>query len=628
MRLGSLSVSFAVAAWCWCFALATTGAAAFGGSFGPAPSRSRILGRPTSSPSSVAVGRRRISFEETCGLTSAFPGALPIDGESSRSPRCRGSTFSTTRLLAADLGAGGVEPSPEGGEPKLYAQRWVQLAYLSALALLSDWICFSVAASPSTFEEAYPGHSAASLIDMFLFTNVATCFMVTDVVNRFGLKKAIQGASVVMTVGCLLRSGLGFLAPAVSALGMNQAAAAVSDAASTYSSGPEGLVPYSAVVAGTVLVGAAQPFFQCTPPFLSATWFGSDERATSTAVALNFNQIGIATAFLVGGGMATDSAGLASYFGVIAAACIVVTAGTLLQFEDRPPTPPSASEMERSGHVEPPFIDSVKKYFSTPGFTRPLAAFICSISITNIVGAFIDEVMERGGITDQFSIDAAGAGFELAILVGGIIIGGYVDKTKQYKDITLKCILFTMFLLLPLGLTDHRLGNEPLLLVMALLGLGMACGPVQPINAELAVDVTYPGDETAVESVQQIGGNLASALLVPVAEIALEQDYQLLPQFPALASDIRGDVVLLAALAGATYVFFSGFDSPLRRTEADNAAGGSTNGDAIDVAAIGVEAEGLSGNGASNGEILPNGTKEGGSGTSSEENKLLQDMNS
>jgi len=236
--------------------------------------------------------------------------------------------------------------------------------------------------------------------------------------------------------------------------------------------------------------------------------------------------------------------------------------------------------------------------------------------------------MERGGITDQFSIDAAGAGFELAILVGGIIIGGYVDKTKQYKDITLKCILFTMFLLLPLGLTDHRLGNEPLLLVMALLGLGMACGPVQPINAELAVDVTYPGDETAVESVQQIGGNLASALLVPVAEIALEQDYQLLPQFPALASDIRGDVVLLAALAGATYVFFSGFDSPLRRTEADNAAGGSTNGDAIDVAAIGVEAEGLSGNGASNGEILPNGTKEGGSGTSSEENKLLQDMNS
>lgn len=61
-------------------------------------------------------------------------------------------------------------------EPKVYPQRWVQLGYLSVLALLSDWICFGVAASPSTFEAAYPGHSAASIIDMFLFSNVLSCF--------------------------------------------------------------------------------------------------------------------------------------------------------------------------------------------------------------------------------------------------------------------------------------------------------------------------------------------------------------------------------------------------------------------------------------------------------------------
>jgi FLVCR family feline leukemia virus subgroup C receptor-related protein len=77
----------------------------------------------------------------------------------------------------------------------------------------------------------------------------------------------------------------------------------------------------------------------------------------------------------------------------------------------------------------------------------------------------------------------------------------------------------------------------------------MTAGPIQPINAELAVDVTYPSDETAVESVQQIGGNLASALLVPLAEIGARQDYQLLPNIPSLASDIRGNVILLAAIA-------------------------------------------------------------------------------
>lgn len=469
-------------------------------------------------------------------------------------------------------------------KPQVYKQRWVQLAYLSLLALLSDWICFSVAAAPSTFETAYAGHSAANLIDIFLFTNVASCFLVTDTVSRFGLEKAMKGAAALMTTGCLLRSGFSFLNPILSSLGL--AAASTADAAAASGAG---LVPYWSILAGTILVGAAQPFFQCTPPMLSATWFASNERATSTAVALNFNQIGIATAFLVGGGMATSMEGLSHYFSLISAVCIAVTIGTFVQFEEKPPTPPSTSEIEKliSGHKEPPFLESVKTLFATPGFVKPLSAFIMSISITNIVGAFIDEVMERGGVTEQLAIDFAGAGFEFAILLGGIIIGGYVDKTKQYKSVTLSCIVASIFLLIPLGLTDHALGQEPALMILALLGLGMTAGPIQPINAELAVDVTYPSDETAVESVQQIGGNLVSALLVPLAEIGARQDFQLLPNTPGLESDIRGDVVLMMAMAIITYFYFNSFDAPLRRTLADESegddSGSNINGVTIDV---------------------------------------------
>ena len=468
-------------------------------------------------------------------------------------------------------------------KPKVYQKRWVQLAYLSLLALLSDWICFSVAAAPSTFESAYAGHSAANLIDIFLFTNVASCFLVTDTVSKFGLEKAIKGASLLMATGCILRSGVSFLDPILSTLGLTATSIADNAASSA------GLVPYWSLLAGTVLVGAAQPFFQCTPPMLSATWFAADERATSTAIALNFNQIGIATAFLVGGGMATSMEGLSHYFTLISIACTAVMIGTFLQFEEKPPSPPSSSEIEKliKGEKEPPFFESVQKFFKTPGFVRPLSAFIMSISITNIVGTFIDEVLERGGVTDQLGIDLAGAGFEFDILLGGIIIGGYVDKTKKYKSVTLSCILASTFLLLPLGLTDHAIGQEPALMVLALLGLGLTAGPIQPINAELAVDVTYPSDETAVESVQQIGGNLVSALLVPLAEIGAKQDFQLLPNSPNLASDIRGDVVLMTVIAMVTYVYFSSFDAPLRRTLADeNIEDSNGNGDVIDIEVI------------------------------------------
>lgn len=177
--------------------------------------------------------------------------------------------------------------------------------------------------------------------------------------------------------------------------------------------------------------------------------------------------------------------------------------------------------------------------------------------------------MARGGITNKFHVALSGAAFEVAIVLGGVLIGGYVDRTKRYKRVTLYCLAISSVTLVPLGLTHHRLGKEPVLLIISLIGLGLVAGPVQPISAELAVDVTYPGCETAVESVQQIGGNLISALLVPVAKRAAHADYQLLPKIPLLASDIRGDVVLLLAITLFTYWYYSGFNAPLRRTIAD-----------------------------------------------------------
>jgi len=423
-------------------------------------------------------------------------------------------------------------------EPQVYTQRWIQLGYLSLLALLSDWICFSVAATPEVYQTAFD-HSASSLIDIFLFTNVASCFLVTDTVSKFGLETAIKAAAVLMSAGCWLRSGVSFLGAT------------------------EHLVPYPLLVAGTVLVGAAQPFFQCTPPLLSAVWFAPQERATSTAVALNFNQIGIATAFLVGGAMVTSVNGMEDYFGLIAVLCTVVTMGTLVQFENEPPIPPSASELEKvlSNESEPPFVESVQRLFQTAGFSKALAAFICSISITNVVGAFIDEFMKRGGVTSQLQIDLAGAGFELAILLGGIVIGNIVDRTKAYKQATLACLAVTAASLLPLGVSS---GNEPeILLIMSLLGLGLSAGPVQPINAELAVDVTYPENEIAVESVQQIGGNFVSALLVPLAEFCSRR------QFDMSSIAMTGDTILLFALTGITMAYFFTFNAPLARTLAD-----------------------------------------------------------
>jgi len=433
--------------------------------------------------------------------------------------------------------------------PVLYDQRWVQLAYLALLALLSDLVCFSVAATPRTWIAVY-GQDPASLIDIFLFTNVAACLLEPMAVQRFGLRLPIIGAALLMAVGCALRSGVPFLS--------------------------EQLPVYWVAVVGTMLVAMAQPFFQCTPPLLSATWFAPSERALATAVAINFNQVGIATAFLVGGELARTEAGMKDYFGFITVASVIIAVGAFIQFREAPPTPPSASANEKANRAlataeeAPPFFETAGQLLRTPGFIPPLTAFVTSIAVTNVIGAFMERKLERVGIEDQGTIDLAGAGFELAIVIGGIVLGSVVDKNKEYKNVTLGCLIATLVMVIFFGQ-----GQAPHLVVLiALLGIGAFAGPVQPINAELAVEVTFPADENAIEAVQQLCGNLFSALLVPLCEAVAHIEFTL-PAWPdafrgtTTTNTVEGDTVLLLAIISVVFAYFLTFDAPLKRTLVD-----------------------------------------------------------
>eukprot|EP00854_Cymbomonas_tetramitiformis_P002176 gene2176-2884_t len=352
-------------------------------------------------------------------------------------------------------GIGGNDGNGSGGggsddDPKLYPQRWIQLGYLSGLALISDWVCFSVAATPGTWDALYH-RNASTLVDIFLFTNVAACFVEPAVVNKFGLRKVVVMAAAVMTVGCALRSGV---VPA------------------TFF--PGAVMPdYATEVAGTVLVGAAQPFFQCTPSQLSATWFGKSERALATAVAINANQIGIATSFLVGGIMAQSEAGLNSYFSLIT---------------------------------------------------------VCSATLT------------------------------LMIMGGSIVLGTYVDRTRKYKGVTIALFIASSLLLIPLGIGE---GLDNRIVLASLLAMGAAVGPIQPINAELAVEVTYPADENTIVAVQQVCGNLFSALLVPLLEAAGAGEVNT-EVVPSEGLHLQGDYVILEVIALIALLYFSTLEEDLK----------------------------------------------------------------
>ena len=333
------------------------------------------------------------------------------------------------------------------------------LALLSLLAMLSDWVCFSVAPIPGLTQLAYSGVHPASLVTLFLFTNVFFCLVEPIIVKRYGLRDTIIFGAMLMAIGCILRSGLpGY--PTTSA---------------------------GVVMLGTVFVGAAQPFFQCTPAMLAAEWFGPNERTLATTIAINANQIGIAMSYICGAYLVHDVGDFHGYFLILAFFACGLFVCTAAFFRSRPPTPPSRASEGRStsntsvslsssvsslnnatatdmwtqakilfssfcfpaggvgrSEVEKQFRDvvdlaaQIRRLIITDGFVHALAAFVVSIGITNVISTFLDHMLEHLGF-HQHTVGIIGAAFQVAIMIGSLIFGSYVDHTKQYVPATVFC---------------------------------------------------------------------------------------------------------------------------------------------------------------------------------------------
>ena len=51
--------------------------------------------------------------------------------------------------------------------------------------------------------------------------------------------------------------------------------------------------------------------------------------------------------------------------------------------------------------------------------------------MSNVLSAFIDETLLSAGVSSQSTIDLAGAGFQAAIVIGGIVLGGRAHGSNR-----------------------------------------------------------------------------------------------------------------------------------------------------------------------------------------------------
>jgi hypothetical protein len=205
---------------------------------------------------------------------------------------------------------------------QVYWRRWLMLLYMSVLNLLSDWTCYSVAPISLLTEEAFGNIDPERLVVVFLGANALGSISEPIILSRLGLRRTVLFGSLLLMIGSIVKSGG---VPPILQSDIQQGDAAWR------------------LYLGFFLVGLSQPLYQCTPTLLSSSWFPEEERTMATGVALNSNQLGIGFAFVFGTLLVANKNDIIPYFGLLSTLSTIVFMGALIQFEDAPPTPPSAS---------------------------------------------------------------------------------------------------------------------------------------------------------------------------------------------------------------------------------------------------------------------------------------------
>ncbi|KAH7460025.1 Solute carrier family 49 member A3 [Phytophthora ramorum] len=364
-------------------------------------------------------------------------------------------------------------------------QKWLMLAILSVLTATNQAICYSYAPIASIVEDRWSQHlHSEELITVYFISYIPCSFIGSWVMDQRGLRYGMLLGGFLQALGATLRYLACYL-------------------------GPTGEMYVTLL--GQVLASFAMPFMVNSPPLLSANWFSTSLRTTSTSVAVNANAMGTAFVYLTAPFVVLsvdDVPDWNLYVALVAVASWVVAYFFFRSF----PRCVGAQSIVSDVHLRDEYDWSQwTRAFTHSGFWHTVVVFSLAECVLNAMSALLGKFLSVAHFS-KAEIGLVGATFIVSSLVGGQVISQYVDNKRNHKRALQVCLLFTA-----IGLAAFRLApkQEVDATLMCLLLLGAVLGPLQPIVLELGVECAYPTSEATVAALQQLCGNFLSAVMVP-----------------------------------------------------------------------------------------------------------------
>ena len=362
---------------------------------------------------------------------------------------------------------------------RVYGYRWIVLAVYMLVNLTVQllWIAYA----PITAQAAaFYGRSELAigfLAMVFMIGFVPLSIPLSWLIDRFGFYRSVAAGSVIVGACALARGFAG--------------------------------TNYALVLAATIGIAAAQPFFLNSWTKVSALWFPAGERATAVGLITLANLVGTALGLVLTPLLAASVPipRIQLWYGIAATA----TAALFIAFaREKPATPPDASAAEERALM----LAGLKNALGLKPFRLYLCIAFIGLGIFNGITTWVEGIVKPRGF-DSTQAGLIGAIMLVAGVIGAVILPALSDKAGKRKPF----IALGLACAIP-GLVGLALAPTFPLVALSSFVLGFFLVSVQPTGTQYASEIALPTPEGTSNGLISLAGQVSVVLVYLMEPIA------------------------------------------------------------------------------------------------------------
>ncbi|GAA6213665.1 feline leukemia virus subgroup C receptor-related protein 2 isoform X3 [Lates japonicus] len=357
---------------------------------------------------------------------------------------------------------------------RLYKRRWLIVFLFSSYSLSNayQWIQYGIISNIIMKFYNVDAFAVDWLSMVYMLTYIPFIFPVTWLLDKKGLRVTSLVANALNCAGTWIK-----------------VASARSDL-------------FAVTMLGQCVSSLAQVFILGMPSQLASVWFGADEVSTACSIGVFGNQMGIAIGFLVPPILVPnvdDINELAHHirimFYISAGVATVIFILVVIVFQERPEIPPTQAQAQARSipPEEYSYTASILRLLRNKPFMLLVVSYGLNVGCFYAVSTLLNRMIIEHYPGEEVNAGRIGLTIVIAGMVGSLICGIWLDKTKTYKQTTLLVYLLSLIGMLVYAFTLN-LGHLWVVFITAGV-LGFFMTGYLPLGFEFAVELTYPESE-------------------------------------------------------------------------------------------------------------------------------------